>query len=119
MMTVNEEMIEKPVAWRWRYIYPGRVNHWVLRASPIKASAATSDCVAVEVEPLYIRAYNPNERLTARIAELEGTVATAAKTFRRYAELHRMKGTTEGNLKASNNDDLAEFCESALFEQRR
>ena len=53
----------------------------------------------------------------ARVKELEGTIETAAKAFRRYAELHRMKGTTEGNLKASNNDDLAEFCEAALPKQ--
>lgn len=45
---------------------------------------------------------------------LRGALETCAKTFRRYGELHRMKGTAEGNLKASNNDDLAEFCEGVL-----
>jgi hypothetical protein len=54
------------------------------------------------------------EELEAANSNLRGGLETAAKTFRRYGELHRAKGTTEGNLKASNNDDLAEFCESVI-----
>lgn len=54
------------------------------------------------------------QSLVTRNAVLKGALERCAKTFRRYAELHRAKGTTEGNLKASNNDDLAEFCESVL-----
>jgi hypothetical protein len=53
-----------------------------------------------------------------RDAMLRGALETCAKTFRRYGEMHRAKGTTEGNLKASNNDDLAEFCESVLTDTR-
>jgi hypothetical protein len=53
-----------------------------------------------------------------REAMLRGALETCAKTFRRYGEMHRAKGTTEGNLKASNNDDLAEFCESVLTDTR-
>lgn len=52
--------------------------------------------------------------LVAENAHLRGALETCAKTFRRYAQLHRAKATTEGNLKASNNDDLADFCEGVL-----
>jgi hypothetical protein len=57
---------------------------------------------------------NEAEKLREALENTRGALDTAAKTFRRYGELHRVKGTREGDLKASNNDDLAEFCESVL-----
>jgi hypothetical protein len=70
------------------------------------ADAAAQACAAVAAKRI--------EELEAANSNLRGGLETAAKTFRRYGELHRAKGTTEGNLKASNNDDLAEFCESVI-----
>ena len=54
------------------------------------------------------------DELRQALGNTRGALHTAAKTFRRYGQLHRAKGTAEGNLKASNNDDLAEFCEGVL-----
>lgn len=44
----------RPVAWRYRYIYPDRIGHWTVRQSPIKPYDATPYLAACEVEPLYL-----------------------------------------------------------------
>lgn len=43
----------KPVAWRWRYLHPGKINHWTLRASEIVPIEPHPGFVGIEVEPLY------------------------------------------------------------------
>ena len=50
----------------------------------------------------------------AQIAELRIVVSTCAKAFREYEEIHKAKGTTEGNAKAMTNAKLAELCENNL-----
>lgn len=41
-----------PVAWRWRYVHPGKPK-WYHTSEPRASSAASPGFVAVEAEPLY------------------------------------------------------------------
>jgi hypothetical protein len=59
-----------------------------------------------------------NANLIAAAPRLYAALAEAAACFRRYESLHRAKLTSEGNLKADNNADMAEYCEAALAKAR-
>ena len=52
--------------------------------------------------------------LDAATKEKDKALFKAATTFRHYENLHKAKGTDEGNRKASENARLAEVCEAAL-----
>ena len=45
---------------------------------------------------------------------LRDAVVLARKEFRRYAELHRSKGTPEGDAKAAHNDAMKARMDDAL-----
>ncbi len=45
---------------------------------------------------------------------LRGPLESAAKQFRHYENLHRSKGTHDGDEKALVNGNFAEMCEAAL-----
>jgi hypothetical protein len=59
-----------------------------------------------------------NARLIAAAPELYEALETAARRFRDYEQIHRLKGTEEGYLKADKNADLAIYCEAALAKAR-
>jgi hypothetical protein len=63
-----------PVAWRWRYLHPGKVNHWTLRASRIESQPARPGLVAIEAEPLYLQA-TPSPSSEREALELAAKVA--------------------------------------------
>jgi hypothetical protein len=50
----------------------------------------------------------------AAIALMAETLTLCAATFDHYAELHRTKGTEEGNRKADANLEMARLCRVAL-----
>jgi hypothetical protein len=43
----------EPVAWRYRYLYPGGPGAWRVKQTEVKPQKATGEYAAVEVEPLY------------------------------------------------------------------
>lgn len=53
------------------------------------------------------------------IEALYAAVAQSERTFRRYEEIHRQKGTAEGNLKADNNRELADAMLTTLTKARQ
>lgn len=55
------------------------------------------------------------EALSARVEGLEGVVIEAAIQFDRYTELHRAKGTPEGDEKAAVNAAFADRLRQALL----
>lgn len=55
-----------------------------------------------------------NAHLIAAAPDLYEAVSRAARMFRHYEELHRAKGTKDGDDKAASNAGIAEFCEAAL-----
>jgi hypothetical protein len=59
-----------------------------------------------------------NARLISAAPDLLEALETAARRFRDYERIHREKRTSEGNLKADNNADLAEYCERAIAKAR-
>ena len=50
----------------------------------------------------------------ARIETLQGLVLEAADTFEHYAELHGAKGTPDGDLKATRNQEFANKLRAGL-----
>lgn len=64
---------EQPVAWRWRYVYPGLPVHWTVRQTPIEPRPATEGLVAIEAEPLFLR----TAQNTGRDEVLEEAAITA------------------------------------------
>jgi hypothetical protein len=50
------------------------------------------------------------------IESLRSAVRMAGQVFAKYAEIHRAKGTPEGDEKASNNEALAVFMQILLKE---
>lgn len=48
-----------------------------------------------------------------KLASMRTALENAAGTFRRYASLHRAKGTPDGHTKADANDREAALCEEA------
>jgi hypothetical protein len=82
----------------------------------VVASVFSGEAVANEIAAAH------NQALTAPMSEdealerarLRKAVELAARTFRRYEELHRVKGTPDGDAKALNNAELAIAMEAAL-----
>lgn len=83
-----------------------------LRATTGRADLAEARCAALSVD---VEAAEARMADYVRYAEeLREAVLLAATTFRRYAKLHRDKGTEDGWRKAGENDKLAAAMEAAL-----
>jgi len=50
----------------------------------------------------------------AELNALRKAVEAAEKQFRHYADLHRAKGTSDGDEKAETNERFADMCAAAL-----
>jgi hypothetical protein len=66
-----------------------------------------------------IAAFRVRADETGEIQHLRASVAEARDTFQKYAELHRAKGTPEGNAKAAANAELAARMDAALRHNAR
>ncbi|MBF0260400.1 MAG: hypothetical protein HQL97_01010 [Magnetococcales bacterium] len=57
---------------------------------------------------------HPDALLIAAAPDLLEATIHAEETFRRYAEMHRAKGTEEGEAKARHNEELADEMAAAI-----
>lgn len=82
--------------------------------------ALKSDTILIDAARLRQTARDLNEALAAydaQAAEIErkdAALASCRDTFVRYVELHRAKGTPDGDDKAIANGRMADLCRAAL-----
>lgn len=59
--------------------------------------------------------WRDDARLISSVHDLLAQLKTAAKTLRKYEELHRAKGTEESTAKAEVNAELAKRFEESIY----
>lgn len=79
------------------------------------------DAVAAKVADILERHWDEGDQpdaavpdVSSQIAALSAAVAKARDVFRHYGELHRAKGSQDGDDKATRNEDLAAEMQAAL-----
>lgn len=100
-----------PGPWRLTPRFQSKVD--VIHDDPREGAASTT-VARVTVRDTWLVQQSANARLIAAAPELCADLRKAAEVFRQYEDLHRAKGTAEGDAKADVNAALASRFEATL-----